>query len=205
MLGLSLVLVLYCGLLVSAREQYARISFSLQKRETASCEQTYGAGSQPCGEAASMFCFNPNLGQSCCATDSGFCGEGKYCAPVAGYCCLEGEDIETCAQNAGFAVPGSASNTSSTAAAGSTLVVTPFLTDAPMPTAVNVQDGADAPCSFPAMVDVANLTTAVPTLVSHTNATTSPIVQMALAAKRDGTFVGPMAMAGMVAILATLF
>lgn len=73
-----------------------------------------------------------------------------------------------------------------------------------MPTAVNIQDGADSPCSFPAMVDVANLTTAMPTLVSHTNATSSPIVQMASAVKRDSSLAGPMIMAGIVGILAAI-
>lgn len=58
--------------------------------------------------------------QTCCATDSGFCDAGRYCAPVAGFCCLEGEDLETCAKNAGFELPISVSNATATATATGT-------------------------------------------------------------------------------------
>ncbi|CAK7208203.1 hypothetical protein SBRCBS47491_000012 [Sporothrix bragantina] len=52
-------------------------------------------------------CYNPSIGQSCCA-DNGYCDRGQYCAPVAGYCCLDSEDLQTCATNAGFQLPPSA-------------------------------------------------------------------------------------------------
>ncbi|KAK3986690.1 hypothetical protein QBC44DRAFT_332843 [Cladorrhinum sp. PSN332] len=71
-----------------------------------SCEETYGEDWAVCGDAnSSRFCFNPVMGQSCCAVDNGFCEEGTWCAPVAGYCCLDSEDLETCASNAGFELP----------------------------------------------------------------------------------------------------
>ncbi|KAK0747906.1 hypothetical protein B0T21DRAFT_253930, partial [Apiosordaria backusii] len=71
-----------------------------------SCERTYGAGWETCGGESSRFCFSPELGQSCCAVDYGYCERGTWCAPVAGYCCLDSEDLETCARNAGFEIPG---------------------------------------------------------------------------------------------------
>ncbi|KAK4164261.1 hypothetical protein QBC43DRAFT_318457 [Cladorrhinum sp. PSN259] len=71
-----------------------------------SCEETYGEDWEVCGDAnSSRFCFNPMMGQSCCAVDNGYCEEGTWCAPVAGYCCLDSEDLETCARNAGFVFP----------------------------------------------------------------------------------------------------
>ncbi|KAK1834876.1 hypothetical protein QBC39DRAFT_368954 [Podospora conica] len=72
-----------------------------------SCEETYGGGWIPCGdEQSSKFCYSPLLNQSCCATDNGYCDVGTYCAPVAGHCCIDGEDLATCALNAGFQLPG---------------------------------------------------------------------------------------------------
>ncbi|KAK4231784.1 hypothetical protein QBC38DRAFT_439797 [Podospora fimiseda] len=71
-----------------------------------SCEETYGEDWIVCGGArSSRSCFNPTMGQSCCAVDNGYCEEGTWCAPVAGYCCLDSEDLETCAKNAGFELP----------------------------------------------------------------------------------------------------
>ncbi|KAK3382452.1 hypothetical protein B0T24DRAFT_14316 [Lasiosphaeria ovina] len=69
------------------------------------CEQTYGKGWVQCGSKSNAHCYNPSLGQSCCEIDSGFCDRGAYCAPVAGYCCLNSEDVAACARNAGFELP----------------------------------------------------------------------------------------------------
>ncbi|KAK4181023.1 hypothetical protein QBC36DRAFT_342407 [Triangularia setosa] len=67
-----------------------------------SCKRTYGPGWETCGnETTSRFCYSSEQGQSCCAVDNGYCERGTWCAPVAGYCCLDGEDLETCARNAG--------------------------------------------------------------------------------------------------------
>ncbi|KAK0746268.1 hypothetical protein B0T18DRAFT_147556 [Schizothecium vesticola] len=72
-----------------------------------SCEETYGGGWAPCGdEQSSKFCYSPLLGQSCCTTDNGYCDVGTYCAPMAGHCCIDGEELATCASNAGFQLPG---------------------------------------------------------------------------------------------------
>ncbi|KAI0175660.1 hypothetical protein GGR52DRAFT_570651 [Hypoxylon sp. FL1284] len=122
MLALSLLLLSLCGLPASARGIHTRDSALQYKRQTATCRSTYGADSEPCGGADSGFCFNPKEGQTCCATDSGFCDAGRYCAPVPGFCCLEGEDIETCAKKAGLEVPLSASNATATSASTSTSV-----------------------------------------------------------------------------------
>ncbi|KAK0662063.1 hypothetical protein QBC41DRAFT_307224 [Cercophora samala] len=82
-----------------------------QSQQFMSCERTYGLGWETCGdEATSRFCYSPEQGQSCCAVDNGYCEKGTWCAPVAGYCCLDGEDLESCAQNAGFELPGSESH-----------------------------------------------------------------------------------------------
>lgn len=62
MLTFSLLL-LCCGLLVSAQEKHAGTSVVRHKRETGTCEQTYGEGSQSCGGSGSTYCFNPKIGQ----------------------------------------------------------------------------------------------------------------------------------------------
>lgn len=91
--------------------------------------------------------------QSCCQTDFGFCGAGTYCAPVAGFCCLDGEDLVTCATKGGFTLPASvlpgavvpdAASTggglipASTAAGGS---LVPETAATPTPAAVPPSDG----------------------------------------------------------------
>ncbi|KAI1142710.1 hypothetical protein F5Y05DRAFT_365862 [Hypoxylon sp. FL0543] len=211
MLVIPLMLLLWFGLFAAAQEKYARISAVQLKRETVTCEQTYGNGSQPCGGSESTYCFNPSDGQSCCATDNGFCGSGKYCAPVAGYCCLEGEDLETCAKNAGFALPGSISNTSSTdppdaaqpvVDAGPSLTVTPFLKGSSIPT---TQDTQDDPCSFQTSATSSNSTVPATNVISHANTTTSPLVQVSFVVKRVQPSVGPMMVVGIASILATCF
>ncbi|KAI1101108.1 hypothetical protein F4804DRAFT_335586 [Jackrogersella minutella] len=219
MLVIPFLVLAWCGLFVFAQEKYVRVSVTQQrKREAASCEQTYGNGSQSCGGVGSTFCFNPSSGQSCCAADNGFCDSGKYCAPVAGYCCLEGEDLATCAQNAGFALPDSASNTTSTGAAAvadvttissPTITVIPFLKETSVPTSVDIQDD---PCSPDVETEAgafpkpeANSTTSVPTVVSHTNATAPPLVQVSFTERRVGTSAGLMVIVGIVGILTTFF
>ena len=70
-----------------------------------SCTETYGPGSQVCGRPELKLCFNAGAGESCCGMDGGFCKAGWHCAPVASFCCKDGEDLETCARNAGFQLP----------------------------------------------------------------------------------------------------
>ncbi|KAI2628902.1 hypothetical protein GGS21DRAFT_492447 [Xylaria nigripes] len=127
------------GLVVQGTESYAPLPTPLHKRQLMTCEQAYGNGSIPCGDEDSKWCYNPDLGQSCCPSDGGFCPQGSYCAPVAGYCCPKGEDPESCAENAGFTLPATAIETagrSMTRAAeiSRTFSVTPFLTPGPNPT-----------------------------------------------------------------------
>ncbi|KAI0116833.1 hypothetical protein F4814DRAFT_263188 [Daldinia grandis] len=202
-----LLLLLSCGLLVSAQEKHASIPIMHHKRETGTCEQTYGESSQSCGGSGSTYCFNPKMGQSCCSTDNGFCDSGKYCAPVAGYCCLEGEDLETCARNAGFTLPNSASNMSAdphavanaTNVAGPTLTVLPFLKQSPAPTpmTVDIQNGS---CSFATHANL-NTPVPVPTIISHTNPTAPPPVQVSLAVKRAENSTGLVALVSLLSIL----
>ncbi|KAK4136777.1 hypothetical protein BT67DRAFT_190634 [Trichocladium antarcticum] len=71
-------------------------------RQRLSCEATYSAGWEKCGDRNSIFCYDPTSGQSCCAVDDSHCDKGTWCAPVAGYCCLDSEDLAACAKNAGF-------------------------------------------------------------------------------------------------------
>ncbi|KAK8049740.1 hypothetical protein PG994_011470 [Apiospora phragmitis] len=120
--------------LVFAMEKYSPLpNVTLHQRQVTSCEETYGAGAQFCGGDSSRFCFQPNLGQTCCP-DNGYCDKGFYCAPVANYCCAEGEDLETCARNAGFVLPASlACSTTGFASASSAglIAVTSFPPQSP--------------------------------------------------------------------------
>ncbi|KAI8961863.1 hypothetical protein F5Y11DRAFT_348074 [Daldinia sp. FL1419] len=175
-------LLLCCGLLVSAQEKYARVSATHHERDTVSC------------------------------ADNGFCDSGKYCAPVAGYCCLEGEDLETCARNAGFTLPGSAPNASSavpqekvnvTTVASPTLTVLPFLKESPKPTPIEV-DIQNSSCSFNTP---SNLNKPIPvptTVISHTNKTTSPAVQVSLGVKRAESSTGSITLLSLMSVLAVV-
>ncbi|KAI1356841.1 hypothetical protein F5Y01DRAFT_309386 [Xylaria sp. FL0043] len=149
MLYLSLLLLPAFGLLAQATEGYSPLSMPSRRRQLMTCDQTYGNGSTPCGEPERQLCYNPGLGQTCCKLDGGFCNEGSYCAPVAGYCCLEDEDLTECAERAGFELPNAAVNDYS-ATSGSAVVaparvsrtftVTPFLTPYPGPTPIIYRD-----------------------------------------------------------------
>ncbi|KAK4241797.1 hypothetical protein C8A03DRAFT_29963 [Achaetomium macrosporum] len=89
------------------QKQLGRIAqISTSARWYMSREETYGKGWETCGNLDSRFCYSPDLGQSCCEIDNSYCDAGTWCAPVAGYCCLDTEDLEICARNAGFQLPG---------------------------------------------------------------------------------------------------
>lgn len=63
MLALSLLLLLpACGY-AFPYERYGRDLGLHYKRQTATCDSTYGEGSEPCGGDDSTYCFNPNQGQ----------------------------------------------------------------------------------------------------------------------------------------------
>ncbi|KAI0460200.1 hypothetical protein F5B21DRAFT_498802 [Xylaria acuta] len=139
MLHSILLLMPAFGLVAQATESYWPISVPSTKRQLITCEHTYGNGSIPCGGAESTWCFNPGLGQTCCQ-DGGWCDSGSYCAPVKGYCCPEDVDLATCAKNAGFDMPSSATDhitTGASTGAFRTFTVTPFLAADPGPTLVN--------------------------------------------------------------------
>jgi hypothetical protein len=67
MISSALLLVQFFSLSVRALdlESYAPIATngSAHKRQATSCEQTYGAGSVPCGSEESRFCYNPSAGE----------------------------------------------------------------------------------------------------------------------------------------------
>ncbi|KAI0540773.1 hypothetical protein GGR58DRAFT_511492 [Xylaria digitata] len=136
-------------LLVQATEGYSQLSTPPHRRQLMTCDQIYGNGSIPCGGSDSTWCYNPNLGQTCCPLDSGFCNSGSYCAPVAGYCCFEDEDLATCAERAGFDLPNGTANSripdpgpvmAGPSRSSRTFTVTPFLTAGPRPTLTNTPD-----------------------------------------------------------------
>ncbi|KAI1863875.1 uncharacterized protein JN550_009373 [Neoarthrinium moseri] len=137
--------------LTLAKESYATLSKApaykrnfaplpaaiIHKRQLLTCNQTYGGDSQVCGGVDSTFCYSPSAGHTCCP-DKGYCERGSYCAPVAGFCCaevgvvrcpeylmvltkLQGEDLGTCAQNAGFTIPGTLAVTATVASAVSSV------------------------------------------------------------------------------------
>ncbi|KAI1734237.1 hypothetical protein F4680DRAFT_358205 [Xylaria scruposa] len=195
MLHTILLLVPAFVLATQATESYSPISVPSPKRQLMSCESTYGSGSTPCGGPESTQCYNPSMGQTCCQ-DSGYCDSGSYCAPVAGYCCLNGEDLATCARNAGFDLPSSAVGhmaTSTSAKAVRTFTVTPFLASNPKPTVVNaLSSGAEGmmkpsttchklpAISTPMVIQASN--TSVSTPISSPKAASS-VVQVSIAAK----------------------
>jgi hypothetical protein len=65
-------------------------SLIFSKRTTCSgtCAECYGKGSIYCGTDDA--CYNPTIGESCCAEYSYSCSDGYYCAPG-------GLDMECCA------------------------------------------------------------------------------------------------------------
>ncbi|KAI1461639.1 hypothetical protein F4805DRAFT_453522 [Annulohypoxylon moriforme] len=207
MLVISLMLLAWFGLFALAQEKHGHVRVSvIHKRQTVTCEEMYGNGSQTCGGPESTYCFNPTSGQSCCAADNGFCDAGKYCAPVGGYCCFEGEDLETCARNAGFTLPDSVSVSNNSTmganaiAAGSTTAATSSPTS--VPASVDIQN-----CGSPEPAEaIANSTTSVPTTTApHTNATTpASLVQVSFARRRADPIIGRMAMIGTVGLLTIL-
>ncbi|KAJ9157412.1 hypothetical protein NKR23_g608 [Pleurostoma richardsiae] len=190
----SLVLSFVSAALVTATEprNHAPAAFFLGKRALMSCEETYGTGSVQCGNSNSTMCYNPTLGQTCCE-DSGYCDKGTYCAPVAGYCCLDAEDVETCAQNAGFSLPANFSAASVDSARAS-ITVTAFegitLTSAATLTAVATE-------SIALTVPSATISLAAPTGAlpgngrgneTSTSATTTSIpIQVSVARKEQLT------------------
>ncbi|KAH8675704.1 hypothetical protein BX600DRAFT_432264 [Xylariales sp. PMI_506] len=186
---LSLLLLPVFGLATLARESYAPlISGQIQGRQLLTCNQTFGVGSEMCGGAGSTFCYNPSQGQTCCP-DFGYCDQGSYCAPVAGYCCAEGEDLPTCAQNAGFTLPASLASsgaslpTSSFPTVPSSIAVNPFFSGAgPASTTVNALGNAAPTGSSPDSGDVlvtvscSTLSTIVPSPVVTSSGTPFVVV-----------------------------
>lgn len=57
-----LLMLPLCGMAL-VQERYARVSVIRLKRQTASCDQMYGPGAEPCGGEGSNYCFNPTVGQ----------------------------------------------------------------------------------------------------------------------------------------------
>ncbi|KAI1157162.1 hypothetical protein F4825DRAFT_467989 [Nemania diffusa] len=210
------------GLPAQAAEGYTRFSGLSRKREVMTCDETYGNGSIPCGESESSWCFNPTLGQTCCPLDRGFCSSGSYCAPVAGYCCFEGEDLVTCARNAGFELPHSgiehnttpASPTVTSTESSRTFTVSPFLEADPRPTQPDTPEpftaartefvaGSSATChhapSFtkPVVIQVSNSSTSPAIKPSKS---ISPLVQVSIAVKKNRPVLGSIVMGAVASV-----
>ncbi|KAI0164721.1 hypothetical protein GGR57DRAFT_209735 [Xylariaceae sp. FL1272] len=141
-----------------------------QRQATLSCAETYGNGSIPCGAADSGLCFNPSLGQTCCPLDNGFCGKGTYCAPVAGYCCAESEDLQACARNRGFALPDTATSSSgidlptsgSATGISRTFTVTPILPVTSEPVVAGAVDATTSDCNETPVPAASQVATDIP-------------------------------------------
>ncbi|KAK8056100.1 hypothetical protein PG993_001327 [Apiospora rasikravindrae] len=149
--------------LAIAMEKYAPLpNVTLYQRQVTSCEQIYGAGAQFCGGASSRFCFNPDIGQSCCP-DNGYCDKGFYCAPVAKYCCAEGEDLATCARNAGFVLPASLACSTAAFASASPTGVTEITTSL-----------SQSPTDVPPSSDIVSTSSVTSVQTSSDQSTTLP-------------------------------
>ncbi|KAI0101669.1 hypothetical protein GGR51DRAFT_563359 [Nemania sp. FL0031] len=223
-----LVLLPVLGLPAQATESYAQISGSSRKRQLQTCDETYGNGSIPCGGQDSTWCFNPSIGQTCCPLDRGFCSSGSYCAPVAGYCCFEGEDLVTCARNAGFDLPQSGiatpdSSTATSTGISRTFTVSPFLTPDPKPTLSDTADLDAEPAFEPFTAvhtefvaessvtchDAPSFTNPVVVQIANTSAPPpmkpskpiSPVVQVSIAVKKNRPVLTSIVMGAMASIL----
>jgi hypothetical protein len=106
--GSSIVLSLYLSQTTSAQEPEAFRNGTLSwgsspliysKRTTTcsgTCAECYGSGSIYCG--TNDACFNPTIGESCCAEYSYSCSDGYYCAP-------DGLDMQCCSNVSPFGSP----------------------------------------------------------------------------------------------------
>ncbi|KAK0118985.1 hypothetical protein ONS95_007852 [Cadophora gregata] len=103
------------NLTLASVTNHSRMNAAKPKRALLTCLETYGGGSVDCGGQDSLFCYDPTLGETCCEMDNGYCVAGDFCAPVAGYCCTNGEDPETCAARLNFTLPSSFSLAPATA------------------------------------------------------------------------------------------
>ncbi|KAK0657479.1 hypothetical protein B0T16DRAFT_61103 [Cercophora newfieldiana] len=141
------------------------------QRQFMSCEQTYGENWIPCGDERSPFCYSPTLGQSCCDTENGYCDAGTHCAPVAGHCCLDGEDLASCARNAGFRLP-------------TELVVTP---ETGLRGPVNVQDRLRAGGFRNSSTIATNSSSSADRTTQNVSDSKSPHIQVSVARQHRGT------------------
>ena len=213
----------------------------LGRRQLMTCEQAYGPGSMQCGPGERNFCYNPSQGQvsqenqksktrgplmnmadislrhrqSCCESDFGFCPQGTYCAPVAGFCCEAAENLAACAAAGGFTLPASVSAGAIIPAAPSTAGAGSIIPDAAstagagsiVPDAAStagagsiIPDAATPAAATPAAATPAAATPAAATPAAGTpaaggNATAAggrpPYVQVSAASfRRSGDFLG---------------
>ncbi|SPN99671.1 uncharacterized protein DNG_02522 [Cephalotrichum gorgonifer] len=97
--------------------------------EGATCAEACGAGFEQCGESDGVkSCFNPTVGETCCASQGASCQAGFFCThddKETTVCCAEGTSLEDCAalNGAGGLTPDQPATTSAaptTSAAEST-------------------------------------------------------------------------------------
>ena len=135
--------------------------------------------------------------QSCCDTDFGFCPQGTYCAPVAGFCCEAAENLAACAAAGGFTLPASASAGAIVPAAPSTAGAGSIIPDAASTAGAGsiIPDAATPAAATPAAATPAAATPAAGTPAAAGNATAAggrpPYVQVSAASfRRSGDFLG---------------
>ncbi|OCK75608.1 hypothetical protein K432DRAFT_446587 [Lepidopterella palustris CBS 459.81] len=124
--SISLILAfLACG---SLAEEFFKLGPAglFQRRTTcghgATCQEACGGQAIPCGTSG-YHCYDPSLGESCCAADEHYCPKGEFCAPVVGYCCLNSETPANCASRLSFSLPASSATSFSPSKSATVLSV----------------------------------------------------------------------------------
>jgi len=150
----------------------------------ATCREACGGGATECGPNG--YCYDPTLGETCCGDSGYYCSAGKYCAPVVGYCCLNGETAEQCAARLTFSLPPVSATLFSSSSAPSVVSVsssTPVLeSSTPILESSSIYVPPTSPASLAPTISFSNATfTATPT-------TTGAAQFTGAAVKKDGSF-----------------
>ncbi|KAF2501258.1 hypothetical protein BU16DRAFT_194698 [Lophium mytilinum] len=149
------------------------------------CREACGGGATECGSSGT-YCYDPTLGETCCGDSGYYCAAGKYCAPIDGYCCFNGETPEQCAVRQTLTFPAVSATVFSSveaSSASSTPVVEPSSIDS---SSVFVPSSVIAPLtSAPSLVPTTSTGNA--SFSTATLATTSAAQFTGAAVKKDST------------------
>jgi len=147
----------------------------------ATCREACGGGATECGPNG--YCYDPTLGETCCGDSGYYCSAGRYCAPVEGYCCLDGETAEQCAARLTFSLPPVSATvfTSQSVVPVSSTPVPESSTPAPESSSIYVPP--TSPASLAPTTTFGNATFSTATLAS-----TSPAQFTGAAVKKDNSF-----------------